>query len=233
MRSPLCCTLALRLTCVSLSTYAAIGQAAESAKLAVAEAAPPEELAEPIRAVLQPTVVRLAERDKPFLEFWFRKEIPLVEKPSGSGFPASAVKEGTLLGAVQVRERRYDFKDLAIPPGVYVLRFCLEPQDGNHQGTSPTRTFALLVPAKQDQQLSTFPSRDALVKGSSTINAGDHPSTLNLQSAKEPGESFPRLASHNGGKHKVVYLRLPAKVDGQSEPVMLTFALVYEGKGQI
>jgi len=217
----------------SISTAPVAGRADEPAKLTVAKKAPPAELAEEIRSVLQPTVVRLAEGNEPFFEFWFRKEIPLPKKPAADSFAMTAVKEGTVLGAIKVYEERYDFKDEEIPPGVYVLRFGLKPVDGDHLGTSPTDTFALLVPAKDDRKLKAFSDHDDLVEVSSTINAAEHPSNLNLQPVTEAGGDFPRLTSHHDGDHKVVCLRLPAKIEGGSGQLMLTFALVYEGMGEI
>jgi hypothetical protein len=206
--------------------------AAESLKLQVAEAAPPAELAEGLQAVLGKSAVRLLAGDKPVLEFWFRKEVPLPEAPSPDAFVMMAVKEGTLLGAARVSVERRDFKDEEIPPGVYVLRLGLQPEDGDHQGTAPTRTFALLTAAAKDRQLESLYQHDALVKISSTINAAKHPSNLNLQPIEQTDGEFPRLVAHNDGQHLTVYLRLPAKVQGQDGPHDLPFALVYQGKGQ-
>ncbi len=207
-------------------------RAAEPATLSVAKAAPPAELADGIRAVLEPNAICLGGKDKPFWEFWFRKEIPLAEKPQGEGLQATTIKEGTLLGALRASKERRDFKDLEIPPGLYVLRLGLQPEDGNHQGTSPTRTFALLVPAGKDRERDGFAKHDVLVKAASVVNTAKHPGILNLQPVQEKGGTWPRLGAHNDGKHKVLYLRLAAKVQGQSEPIVLVLALVYEGKGE-
>ena len=203
------------------------------ATLTIASAAPPPEVAEPVGALLEPTVIRLADKDQPFFEFWFRKEIPLAEKPSDDASALAAVKEGTLLGVVKVGRQRYDFKDEEIPLGVYLLRLGLQPEDGNHQGTAPTRTFAMLLPADKDREANFLPEHEQLVKVSSTINAAEHPSILNLQPIEETKNNFPRLAEQGDGQFKVLCLRLPAKVEGRNEPVMLTFALVYEGKGNL
>ncbi len=225
--------LSLLVACSTAIVVCQAARAADTVELSVAEAAAPKELADEIGAVLQARVIRLGPKDKPRMEFWFRKEIPLAEKPAADAFAVTSVKEGTLLGAVRVLKERRDFKDEEIPPGVYVLRLGLQPEDGNHQGTAPTRTFVLLTPAVKDRRLESLAKHDDLVKVSQTINAAKHPSNLNLQPVTEPGGSFPRLAVHNDGKHKVVYLRLPAKVPGQDAPTDLTFALVYEGKGEI
>ncbi len=206
-------------------------QALPAATLTTAEADPPTELAEPIRAALDSKVVRLSENNKPFFEFWFRKELTLPAAPNGD-FAMSGIPEGTVIGAVRVNEERFDFKDEEIPPGVYVMRFCLQPEDGNHLGVSPTRTFVLLIPAAEDQSLEGIEGHDPVVEASSTVNAAAHPSNLNLQPAKESSGKFPRLAEHSDGDHKVLYVRLPVKVEG-GQSVDLDFALVYQGMGQV
>jgi hypothetical protein len=212
---------------------AATGQAAGAAKLTVVEAGPPKELSQPIRSVLPTKAIRIADQGKPLWDFWFRKRIPVAEKPDADSLAVTTIKEGTLLGAVRVYRRRYDFKDLEIPPGVYLLRFGVQPEDGNHLGVSPTRTFALLVPAKIDPRVDDFAEHDAVVKASASVLGEKHPSTLNLQAVENPAGRFPRLGENEGGEYKVLCLRLPAKLKGQGGPIHVTFALVYEGKGQI
>jgi hypothetical protein len=225
--------LLLGLVWCTISAAPLTGQADEPAKLTVAKKAPPAELADEIRSVLLPNAVRLAEGDEPFFEFWFRKDIPLGKKPDEDSFAMTAVKEGTVLGAIKVYEERYDFKDEEIPPGVYVLRFCLQPEDGDHLGTSPTDTFVVLIPAKDDRKLNAFSDHDDLSEASAIVNAAEHPSNLNLKPVTESGCDYTRLASHHDDDHKVVCLRLPAKVEGGNDQLTLTFALVYEGMGEI
>ncbi len=204
----------------------------EPAKLKIVTAEPPKELAEPIRAVLDQKSLVLSSGDKPFFEFWFCKELPLAQKPENGTLSIPTVKEGTVLGAVKVSVERYDFRDEEIPPDVYVLRYGIQPEDGNHLGVAPTRTFALLLTAKEDTKLDPVP-HDVLVKDAATINAAKHPSNFNLQPYENAEGDLPRLDERNDGDHKVILLKLPAKVADASEPATLSFALVYEGHGQI
>ncbi|MHC4405673.1 MAG: hypothetical protein ACYTG0_39000 [Planctomycetota bacterium] len=226
--------LALGLAWILVATAGATAQAADAVELKVVNTPPPGELAEPIRDALSPSVTCLSEKGKPILELWLPKEIPLVSKTAAGQFAMTAANPGALLGAMKVYEERYDFKDEEIPPGVYVMRFGLQPEDGDHLGTSPTRTFALLVPAKTDRKVDAFSDPEELGEAASTVNAAEHPSNINLQPIKKPGKTFPRLASHNGGDHKVVCFRVPGKTVGEKGPaVAVTFALVYEGTGEL
>ncbi|MEX2140802.1 MAG: hypothetical protein WD894_16180 [Pirellulales bacterium] len=208
--------------------------AAQAAKLTQTAAKPPAEIAEPIRAVLDGKVVRIVKDDKASFEFWFRKELPLAEKPAGGTLGLGTMKEGSILGAVRVAGEHYDFRNEEIPPGVYTVRLGIQPEDGNHLGVAPTRTFALLIPAKHDTKLEPV-GHEQLMKAAAKINAAMHPSSLNLQPVEKAEGEFPRLEERTGGDHKVVLLKLSARLgDANSkETTTLTFALVYDGQGTI
>jgi hypothetical protein len=205
---------------------------AQAAKLAVTQAQPPKEIAEPIRAVLDSQVVRITTEDKASFDFWFRKELPLAEKPAGGTLALGTVKEGTVLGVVRVAGEHYDFRNEEIPPGLYVMRLGIQPEDGNHLGVAPTRTFAVLIPAKLDKKLDPIP-HDALMKEAAKVNPVMHPSSLNLQPVEKAEGEFPRLEERSGGEHKVVLLKFPAAPGDSKEKTTLTFALVYYGQGTI
>jgi hypothetical protein len=205
---------------------------AQTAKLTLTAAKPPAEIAEPIRAVLDEKVLSIATEDKATFEFWFRKELPLAEKPAGGTLGLGTMPEGVILGAVRVGGEHYDFRNEEIPPGLYTVRLGIQPEDGNHLGVAPTRTFAMLISAKLDKKLEPI-DHEALMKVAATINAAKHPSNLNLQPVEKPDGEFPRLEERNGGEHKVVLLKLPAIVAKSKDKTSLTFALVYDGQGQL
>jgi hypothetical protein len=137
-----------------------------------------------------------------------------------------------VLGAVRVAGEHYDFRNEEIPPGLYVMRLGIQPEDGNHLGVAPTRTFAVLIPAKLDKKLEPIP-HDALMKEAAKVNPVMHPSNLNLQPVEKAEGQFPRLEERSGGEHKVVLLKFPALAGDSKEKATLTFALVYEGQGTI
>jgi hypothetical protein len=220
--------LGLVTCCLAASTVPLL--AAEP--LTVAEAAPPDEVAEPIRAVLNNQAVSLADDQSTFFQFWFRKELPLAQAPAGGTLALDTLEEGTVLGVLRVSAERYDFRDEEIPAGIYVLRFGIQPEDGNHLGVAPTRTFALLIPAKDDTRLDPVPHEE-LMKAAAVINAASHPSSLNLQPVEQADGAFPRLDERNDGQHKVLLLEFPARLNMSGEGTKLKVALVYEGTGQL
>jgi hypothetical protein len=223
--------IAVALTVSGLLWHSAPLVAADAAKLTVATDKAPDEVSEPIRAVLDGKVLRLASDDKPFFEFWFRKDLPLAQKLEGGQLDNGTIPEGTILGVLKVNAQRRDFRNEEIPPGVYTLRYGVQPEDGNHLGVAPTRTFALLIPAKSDTKLEPIAHND-LMKAAAKINAVKHPSNLNLQSAPDQSGQFPRLTELNDGQNKPILLQFPANLESSGEKTTLTFALVYEGTGQ-
>jgi hypothetical protein len=206
--------------------------AQEAVRVTVAAAEPPEEVAEPIRKVLNHQAVSLADGESTFFQFWFRNELPLAQSPSGGTLALGTLQEGTVLGVLKVISERYDFRDEEIPAGVYVLRFGIQPEDGNHLGVAPTRTFALLIPSQGDTQVDPV-EHDALMEAAAVINAAGHPSSLNLQPIEQADGAFPRVDEHNDGQHKVLLLQLPARLSTGGDATKLNVALVYEGTGQL
>ena len=207
-------------------------QADEPATMAVKSAKPPQPIAAPISAALDDQAISLSSDGKPFFEFWFRKPLPLAKAPGDGTLAIDTVAEGTLLGVLRIDQPRRDFRDEDLPPGVYTLRLGIQPENGNHQGVAPTRTFALLIPAANDTKLDPIPHNE-LMKVSATINAAKHPSNLNLQPVDDVSGDFPRLDEKNDAQHKVLLLKLPAQVGDSHDQTTLSFALVYQGTGQL
>src|SRR4029079_7156140 len=100
--------------------------AAEAATMKVADAKPPEEVSEAIRAALDEKSLTLSNGTQPFFEFWFRKQLPLAKSPAGGTLAVDAVPEGSVLGVVRVTGKRHDFRDEEIPAGVYIVRIGIQ-----------------------------------------------------------------------------------------------------------
>src|SRR5262245_15313251 len=103
-------------------------------KVEATKDAPPAALAAPIKEPLDARAIQIAAGDgKPFAKIWLRKSIPASSKPAGSKgtilFPFLA--EGELLGALELISEAHDYRDQAIPPGVYTLRYGLQPVNGD------------------------------------------------------------------------------------------------------
>lgn len=142
---------------------------------------PPPELSQQVRNTLQPEALRVTQGGQPFAEFWLRADVPEASSPSTElGVSFGQLKVGTLVGAVRFSAKWSDYKDLPVLPGVYTLRYGIQPQDGAHMGVALYRDFLLLIPSKMDGDPDLDYSPDKLVMASSEAAVGRHPATLSL-----------------------------------------------------
>lgn len=136
---------------------------------------PPDEVTAPLRARLAPasTVVRAGAAE---LELWLVSEMPM----EGAG-PAdwSRVAEGALVGAMRVTGPFKEIRGKTVKPGVYTLRFGLQPQNGDHLGASPNREYLLLSPAAVDVNPAPLGFDGTVAISKQTIGTS-HPAALSL-----------------------------------------------------
>lgn len=135
----------------------------------------PDALAGPVKAALSADGVRVTA-GAALLEFWWVKGLPV----SGTG-PAdwSQVAEGTLVGAVRVGGTFKEIRGQTVKAGTYTLRFGLQPQNGDHLGTSPNREFLLLSPAALDADPGPLGFEGTVALARQTLGAS-HPAALSV-----------------------------------------------------
>jgi hypothetical protein len=170
----------------------------------------PGDIAEPVRALLKPdadVVIRGATR----LEFWWVAAVPLDTAPTDQ--PSwSNVADGTLVGAVRVAETMPEIRGVPVKPGVYTLRFALQPQNGDHMGVSPYREFLLLAPAADDQSPEPAGYKGAVALSKKTAGKS-HPAALSLDPPKADGAPGTVVTNEEG--HKGVTFAVPVTLDGK------------------
>jgi hypothetical protein len=142
----------------------------------------PGTIAPPIAALIAPGGVR-AKAGSVTLDFWFVKQLAL----KGGATAWSATDEGTLVGAVQVSAAYSDVRGRLIKPGVYTMRYGVQPDNGDHLGVSPFRDFLLLSPAAIDTAPAPRGHEGTIETSKQTIG-GSHPAVLSIDppAAKEP-----------------------------------------------
>ena len=218
-------TLWLLFTVVLWISFAgALGAANLSVKTADKE--PPKEISEAIRQTLQSKAVQVLDGDKPAFEFWFAREIPLKSKPASLAAALDSIEMAGLLGAVSVSTPTRDYRDDELPAGVYTMRFALQPQDGDHSGSTDYTYFAVLVPAKLDAAPDALTTYKAVVKASAKGGSTEHPHVMSLRPATSEAGDQPQIKEPKP-EHKSILLKLPAKAGGAK--TSLTFEFVCDG----
>jgi hypothetical protein len=173
------------LLAAALISSVAAGQ--EYSAEAIASAPAAEGASEEILQRIADQGVRVQRGSRTVCEIWFCKQLPI-----DSGFEPSETQlypfqPGQLIGMLYFPRRGAEFRDQAISSGWYTLRFGLQPVDGNHVGTSPTRDFLLLVDVDQDELADNWKDED-LNTASAEAAGSSHPAMLCLQRPAEGGQ---------------------------------------------
>jgi hypothetical protein len=136
-------------------------------------------------------------------------EIWLVDKLESSGGPGwSGVDSGTLVGAMRVAGEFKEIRGKAVKPGVYTLRYGLQPQNGDHLGISTYREFLLLSPAGIDKDPKVL-GFDGAVALSKEVIGTAHPASLSLDPPEDaPGAVLSTYKNEFG--HEGVVLQIGA-----------------------
>lgn len=80
------------------------------------------------------------------VDFWWVAAVP----PGSADGASWKVAEGTLVGAVRFAATFRDIRGRVLKPGVYTLRYGIQPMNGDHMGVSPNRDFLMASPAAVD-----------------------------------------------------------------------------------
>jgi len=114
--------------------------------------------------------------------------------------------------------------DQSVSSGWYTLRFGLQPVDGNHEGTSPTRDFLVMVDASQDAVDKKWDVKD-LLEASAEAAGSTHPAMMCLQRATDGSE----LAVRHDESHDWWILHIVGKGTADNKTQDVPFDLVVAG----
>lgn len=134
-------------------------------------------------------------------------EIWLVNKLESAGGPGwSGVESGTLVGALRVGGEFKEIRGKVVRPGVYTLRYGLQPQNGDHLGISTFREYLLVSPAAIDKDPKVL-GFDGVVALSKEVIGTAHPASLSLDPPEEaPGAVLSTYTNEHG--HEGVVLQI-------------------------
>jgi hypothetical protein len=182
----------------------------------------PSELQAPVAAQLRPSGVRAAVNGAT-LSFWWSAGVPL----SGAGGVGwSAVPEGALIGAVRISQDFRDIRGRIMKPGIYTLRYGIQPDNGDHLGVSPHRQFLLVSPAADDKDPAPL-GHEGTVELSKGAVGGSHPAVWSID---PPAATQPVLSIHKTDlDHQAIVVEVPAARDGKPAGA-LKFGIVLVGK---
>lgn len=181
----------------------------------------PPGIAAPVSAVLAAGGVQ-AVVNGVTIDFWWVRSLD-----AGANPPAwAAVEEGALVGAVRLDADFRDIRGRMIKAGVYTLRYGVQPDNGDHLGTSPFRDFLLLIPAALDTTVQPL-GHDGAVDLSKHTIGGSHPAVWSID-PPETGEAL--LATHKTELgHSSIVVEVPCAQAGKPA-TPLRFGIVLIGR---
>lgn len=221
--------IALSRFCIVLFAGVALatGASAQEYKVEAFSAAAPAEFAPAIRETLGSAALRVVGPEGPLCEIWLRTAVPARTTPEQKlGIAYGQFEEGTLFGAVRFLRETRDFRKQLVKPGVFTLRYALNPVDGNHMGVSPIRDFLLLLPAAEDLSPANI-TRDDVIKLSKKSIGLNHPSVWSIASGEGEHAKLPEVARLEEEDAWVVYFRIQVQpAGGAAAPLVLGMIVV-------
>jgi hypothetical protein len=187
---------------------------AQEYKVESFDAAPPAELSAAVRDTLGSGAIRVIGPKGPLCEVWLRKAVPARAKAAQTlGVAYGQFEEGTLFGAVRFLLEERDYRKQLVKPGVYTLRYALNPVDGNHMGVSAIRDFILLLPATDDSSPAVL-TRDDTIKMSKKSIGLNHPSVWSISAPPDENAKMPAVLRLEEEDAWVLYFRVSVQPEG-------------------
>jgi len=152
------------------------------------------------------------------LDLWLVQTIAT----NGDGPGWSNVESGTLVGAMRVTGAFKEIRGKVVAPGVYTLRYGLQPQNGDHLGISPFRDFLVISPASADKDPKVL-GFDGVVALSKQVIGTSHPASLSIDPPEDaPGAVLSTYKSDSG--HDGIVFAVPRRPAGT-----IKFGLIVSG----
>lgn len=178
-------------------------------------------VADAVKKALAPQGYRVTLDDGSTVDLWPPARIQTSDKTrEDATYPLAP---SLFFGVIHFAKNARDSRGNAISAGTYNMRYELQPNDGNHLGTSPTPDFLLLVPAAADTNPAQSYSFDRVISLSEQVTGKRHPAVFNLVPAD--AKQFPSVVT-DSEDHSILFFRV------KTESGELPLALVVKGTTQ-
>jgi len=161
---------------------------------------------------------RVTLTDGSTVDLWPRSEIASTTRAREDA--TYSLAPSSFVGVIHFEKNTRDYRGNAVAAGTYTLRYELEPNDGDHLGTSPTPDFLLLVPAAADANPDQTYTFEELVALSRQVTGTKHPAPFNL--VPPNAKAYPSVATDPEGRTILSFKMKTSSGD-------LPFALVVKG----
>jgi hypothetical protein len=169
--------------------------------------------------------------DGAVVELWLLKSLPIKSNFKSGAAQLYPFTPGQLLGAMRVpKGAQYtDFRGQEIASGTYTLRYGLQPEDGNHLGTSDTADFILALPAKIDTKPATIEDFYELSERSGKAAGSTHPAIFSLLDPAKAGKES-KLDEDKSADDWVLTFTANGNAKGKATEVKIRLVVVGESE---
>lgn len=213
-----------------LLTFAGLACAADEKVEVLKEA--PRGLSPEVTSAIADTGLRVSGKDGVICDVWLSKEIALKPQFKSSLRIRYPFQVGQLVGVIRLPEgsKPTDFRGQELATGTYTLRYGLQPDDGNHLGTSETRDFLVGCNPREDKSPKAVEDIKELFKLSANAAGTTHPAIFLLISPPEKPFSAPSVAHEEEKSLLILQANVNGKDNGKATPVPTS--IVVRGKGE-
>lgn len=220
------CILSCSFAFLLLATTAI--QAADLTAAKLDEAAPADAPAE-LAKLLSPTGWRVKSGEKTLCDVWFCKEWSAKADFTPTNTVLYPFEVGQFMGVIRFPRKAEDFRGQQLGSGIYTLRYTLQPEDGNHVGTSDTRDFLVLIKSAADADPQVM-AMEKLIPLSASAAESTHPAMMGLKAAPKEATGLPKIERDED--HDWSILQVPGKGRTGDKAADLPLAVIVAGKAE-
>jgi hypothetical protein len=192
----------------------------------------PVGLSPAVTEAIAPSGLRLSGKDGVVCDLWLAKAVPLK-----AGFTPNLriqypFQNGQLIGAIRFPEagEPHDFRGQSIKPGLYTLRYGLQPDDGNHLGTSEIRDFLCACPPDADKDPKRIEKIKDVFKLSAKAAGTTHPTIFLLLAPPEKAVESSVVKVDKEHEYVILSINATGQADGAASAVPLNLVVVGESE---
>ena len=191
----------------------------------------PKGLSAEIEKLIDPAGHQINGEDGAIVELWLLKSLPIKANFKSGALQLYPFTPGQLLGAMRVpKGAEYsDFRGQEIAAGTYTLRYGLQPEDGNHLGTSDIADFILALPAKIDTKPATIEDFYELSERSGKAAGSTHPAIFSLLDPKAAGKES-KLDEDKSADDWVLTFTAKGEAKGKATEVRIRLVVIGESE---
>jgi hypothetical protein len=154
--------------------------------------------------LLLPTGYRVENSLGEKLTLWFVEELPTKADGGEFNVEYGTLEPGGVVGLVRIDSPWGDYRKQTIPPGLYSLRYGIQPADGDHTGVTYFRDFLMMLPVADDKFESGSQAMEAIVEAAKASAETEHPGVMGLYQIYDPVAET-QVMSNDWGELSLAY----------------------------